>query len=181
MAAPVPAHRVNGLVQTEAADGVLVYDQERHHIHHLDPVSATVWRMCDGRRNERDIAIASGMSETAVRLALAQLANANLLDSGYSPVDSSARSSRRNFLRKAGIATAIPTVVSMTAPFAAQATSPGSGYYQCSDVECDRLTSCSEFCTSTSICPPQCIKTSPYSCMSFDGVDGCAVYCDCVT
>ncbi len=51
----VPAARITGLVITEAKDEVLVYDTERHHIHHLNRTSATIWRLLDGRRSMSEL------------------------------------------------------------------------------------------------------------------------------
>jgi hypothetical protein len=122
-------------VTTESKDDVLVYDTQTHHIHHLNQISAAVWRLCDGRRTLDDVtremqaSAPGGVGEDVVRLALTKLESANLLDS---ELDSSLRAygqSRRKFLRRAAVAGAIavPVVVSMTAPQAAFAGSTSCG------------------------------------------------------
>ena len=119
---PVPTARITGLVITEAKDEVLVYDQDKHHIHHLNPTAAAVWRMCDGQRSADDIALDADFEEDAVLLALRKLQDAELLD-GALPASLRGSQSRRSFMTKAGIA-AIPTIISVSAPFAASAQSP---------------------------------------------------------
>ena len=87
--------------------------------------SVAVWRLCDGKRTVGDIALAAGLSDDLARLALTRLANANLLVSDLPATMRSAAQSRQRFLKKAAIAGggAIPAVVSMTAPAAAQTAS----------------------------------------------------------
>lgn len=123
----IPAARVDGLVTTEAADEVLVYDRDRHHIHHLNRTSAVVWRLCDGRRSADDVArlasaeLGAPVSLEIVHLALAGLGDADLLTR---PVVQEARvssQSRRTFMKRAAVAGAVtvPAIISMTAPAAA--------------------------------------------------------------
>lgn len=120
-----PLARTNNLISTEANDEVLVYDQTRHQIHHLNAIVAAVWRLCNGRRTVLEIAREADIEEATVRLGLRKLANAALLESGFDP-GPDRRQDRRSFLRKAGIA-AIPAIVSITAPSAKAAASGGSG------------------------------------------------------
>lgn len=133
-----PLARTEDLVTTETKDEVLVYDQVRHHIHHLNVTAAAVWRMCDGQRTVAQIAREADIEEDAVWLALRKLADTHLLD-GEIAAGPGGRQSRRSFLKKAGIAT-IPAIVSTTAPIAKAAASGGSGcsplpyggcFYQC--------------------------------------------------
>ena len=131
----VPAGRVENLVTTKAGDDVLVYDQDRHHIHHLNPTAAAVWTLCNGRRSVSDISQATGFDSDAVRLALRKLEEANLLDGPLAPDVRGAMQSRRSFMKKAAVAgLAVPMIASISAPAASAQTSTGS-------------------CTPT-ICPP---------------------------
>ncbi len=138
----VPAARVDSLVITESKDEVLVYDTERHHIHHLNQTSAVVWRLCDGRRTVGDIVrkaqgkLGSDVSDDVVRLALKKLEDANLLDGPLDPAVRGVNHSRRAFLRKAGVAGAIavPVIVSMSAPAAAGAVSGAGCGEDCFDM-----------------------------------------------
>ncbi len=180
----VPAARTRGLVVTESKNEVLVYDLEAHHIHHLNPLAATVRRLCTGEQTMAGLAIASGLAEESVRIALSQLATANLLDGEVAVPRRAAGSSRRAFLRRSAIAgaTAVPAIVSISAPRAAAAQSAGSRFYKCSNQQCDSQTACSLLCAPANACPPGCMKTTQYTCMNFDGPlvpNMCAVYCDC--
>jgi hypothetical protein len=122
------------LVITESGAEVLVYDVNRHQIHHLNEVSAVVWRLLDGRRTLADVASAAQrqlgteVSKETVLQAVAKLAGANLLDGAPASDWSPPAQSRRAFLRKAGVAGAIavPAIVSITAPAFA-----GAGFSIC--------------------------------------------------
>lgn len=126
--APVrPNARAVDLVVTEAASEVLVYDTAVHHIHHLNHVTALIWRMCDGRRSVDDLVrlarleMGDGVGEAVVRLALTKLDEANLLEE---PLDEAMRVStttRRSLVKRAALASAIPAIVSISAPTAATA------------------------------------------------------------
>lgn len=134
----VPAARVDDLVITETGDELVVYDKERHHIHHLNHTSAVVWRLCDGRRSIDDVAndgsieLGAAIDEEVVRAALTYLADAGLLSGEMSGGTSPQRGSRRALVRRAAIKGAIvaPLVMSMTAPTAAMASSCPSPYVQ---------------------------------------------------
>ena len=134
-----PAARVEHLVTTEAASELLVYDERCHHIHHLNAVSATVWRRCDGVQTVAGIARETGYGHETVRLALAKLAEADLLAAEVPRELTVDSHSRRRLLKKAGIA-AIPAIVSVTAPLASAHASEGdpvcleSG--SCAEVPC---------------------------------------------
>ena len=122
---PVPAARTTDLVVTHSSDDVLVYDQQQHHIHHLNPTAATVWPLCDGRRTIVDVARAAAIDEETVRLALRKLDDVNLLRRSWNTAIQSNMHSRRAFFMKAAVtgAVALPTIVSITAPRAAAAES----------------------------------------------------------
>lgn len=130
--AVVPAARIADLVITEAADEVLVYDKKRHQIHHLNHTSAVIWRLCDGSRTVQELTKAArvqlggDVDSSIIELAMANLAEANLFTQPVA--GSSIRNvsySRRKMLRRAAVAGAIavPAIVSMTAPTAAQTAS----------------------------------------------------------
>lgn len=128
-AALAPRARVTDLVITESAGEVLVYDQVTHHIHHLNRMSVVVWRLCDGRRTADDLVrlarmkLGGDVDRLAVRLALTKLDEARLLDG---PLDRELRlsgTSRRSLVKRAAVASAIPAIVSISAPSAAMASS----------------------------------------------------------
>lgn len=51
----VPAARSSGLIVTESAGALLVHDRERQATHHLDPLTAAIWKSCDGWRTVADL------------------------------------------------------------------------------------------------------------------------------
>jgi hypothetical protein len=127
----VPAARADGLIVTRSHEEVLVYDTGAHHIHHLNHLSAAVWRLCDGQRTVGDLArlaqieVDGVVTVESVELTLTKLSTANLLDGEIGAGPRGTRQSRRAFLRRSAIAgaVAVPVVISISAPQAAAATS----------------------------------------------------------
>jgi hypothetical protein len=123
----LPTARFENLVVTETADEMLIYDPQQHHIHHLNPTTAAVWRLCDGRLGISDIARIAGMrlegrvDEATVRLALTKLDEAGLLAQPLASDLRLSRMNRRAFLQRSAIAgaVAVPAIVSTTAPASA--------------------------------------------------------------
>jgi len=124
-----PQARREGLVVQQLADEVLVYDQERFKAHCLNHTAALVWKHCDGKKTTSEIAQALGheagspVDEELVWLALSQLGKSRLLTEQLMMPDGQARISRRELIRRVGIAAAValPVVTSIVAPQAAQA------------------------------------------------------------
>lgn len=121
----IPAARRVDLVTTEADGEVLVYDRSSHHIHHLNVTTARVWHACDGRRSVETIAAEANVTPDTARQALTKLADARLLDGPLPAGAGVAGSSRRSFVKRAGVA-AIPAIVSVTAPLASAHASTGN-------------------------------------------------------
>ncbi len=121
-----PVARKNGLVVRDLADEVVVYDQERHEAHCLNSTAATVFRNADGRRSVSDLALLLGAdgpgAEALVEMALGQLGQARLLESGPS-FASEPGLPRRDVMRRVGLAAAVllPLVTSILAPTPAEA------------------------------------------------------------
>lgn len=134
--AAVPAMRTTELVTTASKDEVLVYDQAAHHIHHLNASAAKVWYLCDGQRSVAAIAMETGLTPDAVKLALRTLEDAQLLD-GTLASELRGTQSRRAFMKKATIAGAVPAIVSVTAPIAASAASGDCGKTCTSNGQCN--------------------------------------------
>jgi hypothetical protein len=134
----IPGARQVGLVTSEVGGEVLVYDQDSNHIHQLNETSAAVWRLCDGRRSVTNIAMAADL----VRLALAKLADANLLAGELATDVRVTGKSRRAFMKKAAVAgtIAIPVVASVSAPTAAGTSSTGNGTCPASVQNCNQAT-----------------------------------------
>src|SRR5688572_19102036 len=83
--AEFPTARSADLIVTESDDEIVIYDERAGHIHHLNAVSAAVWRNCDGRRTVPEIAkaaseaIGATIDDDAMAIALAKLDDAKLL------------------------------------------------------------------------------------------------------
>lgn len=133
----LPAARTEDLIVQEVADEVLVYDQRRHQAHCLNETAARVWRGLDGQSTAREVAARLSrqqgveVSAAVVELAVEQLRRGGLL-SGPQAADSANGMSRRAMLKRVGVgaAVALPVVVSVVAPRAAQAATclgPGAG------------------------------------------------------
>jgi Coenzyme PQQ synthesis protein D (PqqD) len=124
-----PKARQEGLVVQQLEDEVLVYDNERFKAHCLNRTAALVWQHCDGKKTTRDIALAlekeagSPVGEDMVWLALGQLGKSRLLTERVIAPAGKAGISRREVIRRVGIAAAValPVVTSIVAPKAAQA------------------------------------------------------------
>lgn len=143
----MPMARFNDLVINDVDEGLLIYDEFSHTIHHLNAVSRDVWRASTGEATAADIARDTNLSVDLVRVALAELNACDLLAEKRAPTDLPALRSRRSFVRQAAVASAIPAIVSVSAPIAARASSPGSTTMTCGLV----VPGCSNFavcCTS---------------------------------
>ncbi len=112
-------------------DEVLVYDLERHKAHCLNRCAALVWRHCDGETTVAQMVEllaeqAEVIDEDVVWNALDQLEKARLLRERMMKSAGRARVSRRDLVRKVGLAAAVPLVTSILAPTAyAQASCAG--------------------------------------------------------
>ncbi|MBV9926162.1 MAG: PqqD family protein [Acidobacteria bacterium] len=124
-----PRARAEGVVVRELPEEVLVYDLDTHKAVCLNSTAAMVWRLCDGRRTaseiRRSLEKASGgrVPEELVWLALEQLGRDNLLDTRVPRPDELAGLSRRELIKRVGLAAAValPAVASIVAPTPAQA------------------------------------------------------------
>jgi len=123
----VPRARLDCLSR-EFGEEVLVYDLQRDVGHCLNSTAAATWKLCDGNNSPSQIAktlsrqLSARVDESVVRLALDQLANANLLVEPKVPVE---YLSRRVAVRRIALAAAIalPLVTSIVAPMPVQAAS----------------------------------------------------------
>lgn len=115
-----PKARSKGLSVEDVGDELLVYDLDAHRAHSLNLGSATVWRLCDGRRSIDDINLAAAEAlgvepdVNMVRQALQQLTDAGLLAS--EPVGT-----RREMLPRLGWVAVAPFIVSLAIPSVAYA------------------------------------------------------------
>ena len=127
----MPRARQEGLLVHELTDELLVYDLKRHKAHCLNKTAALVWNRCDGEKGISEITrllgqqMGSSVDEDIVRLALDQLERARLLGERPSHATRAGRVSRRQLIRRMGVAAAVslPLVVSILAPTSAQVVS----------------------------------------------------------
>ena len=124
----VPRARKAGLVVKQLADEVLVYDLERDKAHSLNSSAAFVWKKCNGRRTVAEVAEAFSKEfkipadQQTVWLALDQLSKFNLLEAKVTRPAGVPHITRRQMMRiGAAAAFALPVVVSIVAPTAANA------------------------------------------------------------
>lgn len=125
---PAPKARKERLVIKELANETLVYDEINHKAHCLNETAALVWKFCDGRttiprmtrRLEKEMSVS--MPEQTVWLAIKQLEESRLLDVAVTHPSWIPQTSRRELVRRLGIAAvALPLITSIQAPVAAQA------------------------------------------------------------
>src|SRR5918996_4509291 len=122
-----PTRRTEGLVVTEVMGEVLVYDLERHRAHCLNRAAAVVFKHCDGTRSVEELAgllgreLGAPADPDCVWLALDRLAKACLLRRRVKRPPKAGRLSRREVVRRVGIAVLLPAVTSVLAPTPAQA------------------------------------------------------------
>lgn len=123
-----PHARVARLVIKELPDEVLVYDLDADKAYCLNQTAALVWKNCDGRRTVAQLSqlIAqetnAPVPEEMVWLALDQLLEFRLLDGAPPRPKYLAGMSRRQLVRKIGMAAlTLPTIFSIVTPTPAQA------------------------------------------------------------
>lgn len=146
-----PLARRDNLVVQEMPEEVLVYDLDRHKAHCLNRTAALVWQHCDGRNDVSDIArlmqneLKAPVDDALVFLALDQLGKDHLLEKRVE-LPTEVRISRRELMRKVGLATAValPIIVSIVAPTPAHAVTCIASGQPCSAtvVCCSTLSTC---------------------------------------
>jgi Coenzyme PQQ synthesis protein D (PqqD) len=158
----LPRARTHGLLKTDLAEEVVVYDPERKRAHSLSRIAVAAWKHCDGLTSIANIQrlvaaeVEHPVDEATVLLALHQLRKAHLVGPfSFGSAQGDALSRRAALKRGARLgvaALATPLVVSMAVPAAAAAASAGSGF-----------------------CAPGCASPPNVCCKSADGsVNICA-------
>ncbi|MBX7170093.1 MAG: PqqD family protein [Pyrinomonadaceae bacterium] len=164
-----PLSRKDNLVVQESADEVLLYDFNSNRAYCLNETSAVVWELCDGKSSVADInqklsqKLNQQTSEELVWLALDQLKKEKLLSNHEEIKIDYKGLSRRDAIRKVGIASlvALPLILSLHTPVAATASSVcGVNFMnpcQCFDPACGiaglgttNVTTCTDSCDTQS-------------------------------
>jgi hypothetical protein len=117
-------------VTRNLGDELLVYDLERHKAYCLNRMAMQVFRHCDGKTTIPDLARRIGdalgmpVNEQVIRLSLARLEKAHLLDGSVGPTILSSRREMFRTLGKAAVVV-VPLVTAITVPTSAQAQATG--------------------------------------------------------
>ena len=134
----------------ELKDEILIYDLERHKAHCLNPSAAAVWRSVNGSNTTTEIVkllqkdLGEQIDDSFVQLALERLARRHLLEEPSASLAKTVFPTRRQVMKRVGLAVALPLVTSILAPTAAQAASClGSGSNCSSSSQC-----CSGICAA---------------------------------
>lgn len=127
----LPLSRLEGVVVQDLAGELLVYDLENDRAFCLNETSAFVWKACDGTKSVAELSRAlsktlkADVSEDLIYLALDQLSEEKLMMTEARLDKKFAGMSRRDAIKKIGLATAValPVVASLTSPKASEAAS----------------------------------------------------------
>lgn len=119
-----PLARREKLVMQSLGDETLVYDLETNRVFCLNQTSSLVWEKCNGNNTVSEISgfltkqTSSSVSEDFVWLALDQLKKENLLDEKEEISNKFEHLSRRDVIRRIGLASviALPLISSVVAP-----------------------------------------------------------------
>jgi len=137
----LPQAREHGLLVNALPDEVLVYDLERNNAHCLNDFAARVWKHCDGRTPAAKMAVLLAgevnrqVSQDEIWFALKRLGKAHLLTDPVAMPEGAVRLSRREVVRRSGLAAGLAIVTSIVVPTAAMAAS------------CPEFTDCRKVCT----------------------------------
>jgi hypothetical protein len=125
----LPPARNGQLIVRELPEETLVYDLERNQAHCLNHTSAFVWKHCDGQTTVEEMVnllrreFDAPVEDDVVWLALKQLRRLHLLEDGSGRIGMM-KVTRRDLVRKyLPAALALPVILSIPAPTAAQALS----------------------------------------------------------
>src|SRR5262245_21963623 len=130
-AAVLPLRRKDLLIE-KLENETVVYDPLRHRGHCLNKIALLILESCDGKTKVADMAtrlqaqLGTRIGEDAVWFALEQLSKAKLLQVEVSRNARSKQVSRRDLGRKLAAAGVAAVIVTMVAPTAAMAITPGT-------------------------------------------------------
>lgn len=126
-----PLARSENIVMQELKEEVLICDVSTNRMFCLNKTAAEVWKLCNGNRSVRQIAVAlkpifkEDFSEDLILFTLEELASKNLLVGRFSPANLFKGVSRREAVRRIGFASmvALPVISSLVLPSAVHAQS----------------------------------------------------------
>lgn len=124
MSEQFPIARKEDVLVERLSDEVLVYDLVRKKAHCLNLPAALIWDHCDGKTGVKEIArILAGelnlpVDEEMVWFGLREIGRNHLLEKQVLPPNAKDRMSRRELIKRVGLAVSVPLVVSVLAPTA---------------------------------------------------------------
>ena len=152
---PAKPKRIEALTR-ELHDELIVYDRQRHRVHCLNKTATAVWLECNGENTVPEIAkklenpMCADGDDVLVRLAVAKLRKAGLLEKSDAACDGAEFLSRRDVLKRIRTVTLVvlPAVTTMLVPTPAFAASCFPPLHTCSNnSQC-----CSGHCGVSLIC-----------------------------
>lgn len=163
-----PIGRKNDIVIQEYGTEVLIYDLLINKAFSLNQTSAMVWKACDGDKTVSEISgqlsgkLKSAVSEDFVWLALEQLKKENLIENAEEITPPFEGLSRREVIRKVGLAALVtlPMISSLIAPAAAHAQSGcGAASGRPNGCTCTAAGQCASACCGDAGAVNQCTAT----------------------
>lgn len=123
----LPHARSTDIVLQTLGGEILIYDLTTHKAYNLNETSAAVYSSCDGKTSFEELRAKTGFSDDFIFLALDELRKENLLENSIEYDSPFKGMSRREAIRKVGLASmiALPVISSLVAPTALMAQSAG--------------------------------------------------------
>lgn len=148
----LPTARTTEIIEQDLDNELLIYDLRIDKAYTLNETSTKVYLACDGRQTFEDLKRQHKYTDDLIHLALQEL-NANKLLENYAAANHFAGLSRREVIRKVGLATIIslPVIASITAPKAIHAASNQQANDFCEEVECPYA---QDACHFDGVCDP---------------------------
>jgi hypothetical protein len=173
----LPIARSADIVVQTIGSEILIYDLNTHKAYHLNESCAIVYQACDGKTTFDELKRSNKFTDDLIFLALDQLKADELIRVDESFVSPLGGLSRREAIRRVGLASMVvlPVVASMLAPTAAMAQSvaacanpggraAGQGFGSCEG---------STIFTNASTCGPVCATGSSACCSGNTTVGAC--------
>lgn len=152
----LPLARKEGLLIERLSDEVLVYDLARKKAHCLNQAAALIWDHCDGKTGVAEMAgilresLNAPADEELVWFGLREIGRKHLLEKQVMPPGIKFKASRRELIRKIGLAISVPLVVSVLAPKASAINSGCANRFCTTNSDC--ITGCPTCNTVTNTC-----------------------------
>ena len=121
----LPGARTTQIIFNELQDELLIYDLSINKAFCLNKTSAIIYKSCDGLTTFAQLNLKHSFTDDLIFLALDELKGANLLSDNQTYISPFLGMTRRNAIRKVGLATmiALPLIIGLVAPKAANAAS----------------------------------------------------------